>query len=125
MTETMSRHQYQEAAAKPRANKYKAQRVLVDGICFDSKAESRYYAALKLRERAGEVTDIELQRRYDLIVNGRLITRYVADFQFYDRLACCRRVVDVKGGAVTREFKIKQNLMKSIFGIDVEVVRMT
>ena len=51
-------------------NKYNAKRVLLDGICFDSKAEANYYAALKLREKANEVTDIELQRWYDLIVTA-------------------------------------------------------
>lgn len=58
------------------------------------------------------------------MVNGVLIARYRADFVFFDRVARARRVVDVKGAPVTREFKIKQKLMKSIFGIDVEVVRM-
>jgi hypothetical protein len=123
--EHISRQDFQALQAKPaKRQKYNAKRVLLDGICFDSKAESRYYAELKIRERQGEVTDIELQRRFDLMVNGSLAAVYVADFCFFDRLTRCRRVVDVKGAPVTRDFRIKQNLMKSIFAIDVEVVRM-
>lgn len=107
---------------KKLTNKYNAKRVLLDGICFDSKAEANYYTALKLREKAGEVTDIELQRWYDLIVNGKRVARYRADFVFFDRITCTRRVVDVKGYA-TREFRMKKDLMKALFGIEVEVVK--
>lgn len=123
MTEHLSAKQYQEAIAKPqRGNKYKAQRTLLDGICFDSQAEANYYAALKLRERAGEVTDIELQRWYDLIVNGVLVARYRADFVFFDRICCSRRIVDTKG-VVTRDFRMKQKLMRACHALEVEVVK--
>ncbi|WP_426126291.1 DUF1064 domain-containing protein [Pararhizobium sp. PWRC1-1] len=107
---------------KKPTNKFNAKRVLLDGICFDSKAEATYYAALKLREKANEVTDIEVQRWYDLIVNGVLVARYRADFVFFDRICCARRIVDTKG-VVTRDFRVKQKLMKACFGIDVEVIR--
>lgn len=107
---------------KKRGNKFNAKRVLLDGICFDSKAEANYYAALKLREKANEVTDIELQRWYDLIVNGVLVARYRADFTFYDRLLRNRRIIDVKG-VETRDFKMKRKLMKACFGLDIEVVK--
>lgn len=107
---------------KKPTNKYNAKRVLLDGICFDSKAEANYYAALKLREKANEVTDIELQRKYDLAPNGVHVAFYVADFVFFDRLLCRRRVVDVKGVS-TPAFRLKQKLMKACFGIEVEVIR--
>lgn len=110
------------AQKKKPANKYNAKRVLLDGICFDSKAEANDYAALKLREKAGEVTDIELQRWYDLIVNGVLVARYRADFVFFDRLCCARRIVDTKG-VVTRDFRMKQKLMKACHGLEIEVVK--
>lgn len=107
---------------KKPTNKYNAKRVLLDGICFDSQTEANYYAALKLRERAGEVTDIELQRRYELAPHGVHVAFYIADFVFFDRILCRRRIVDVKGFA-TREFKMKSRLMKACHGIEVEVVK--
>ncbi|WP_439605465.1 DUF1064 domain-containing protein [Shinella sp.] len=122
MTETMTREQYRAESAKSKRSKYGAERTLLDGILFDSKAEARFYADLKNRERAGEVTEIELQREYDLMVNGVLVARYRADFVFFDRILRARRVVDVKGFA-TRDFRLKAKLMKGCFGIDVEVVR--
>ncbi|KNY13109.1 hypothetical protein AKG11_31045 [Shinella sp. SUS2] len=107
---------------KSKRSKYGAQKTLVDGILFDSKAEAAFYAALKQRLAAGEISDLKLQREYDLMVNGVLIARYRADFVFFDRVVRARRVVDVKGVA-TRDFRLKAKLMKACFGIDVEVVK--
>lgn len=123
MTLHLTREQGQALLSKPkRGNKYGAKRTLLDGICFDSKAEASFYAALKQREKAGEVTDIERQREYDLMVNGVLVARYRADFVFFDRRVRARRVIDVKGVA-TRDFTMKRKLMKACHGIEVEVVK--
>lgn len=123
MTDTITRQQYQEAVAKPkRGNKFHARKTLLDGICFDSKAEASYYAALKLRERAGEVCDVEMQRPYALTINGALICTYKADFVFYDRIAKRRRVIDVKG-VVTPLFRVKQKLMRACHGLEVELAK--
>lgn len=108
-------------AAKPKRSKYGAKRTLLDGIAFDSKAEAAYYSALKLRERAGEVTDVEMQRPYCLTVNGQLVTTYRADFVFWDIKLHRRRVIDVKG-VKTPAFIIKQKLMRACHGIEIEVV---
>jgi hypothetical protein len=72
-------------SGKSKRSKYGAKRTLLDGILFDSKAEANFYAALKQREKAGEVTDIERQREYDLMVNGVLVARYRADFMVHLR----------------------------------------
>lgn len=123
MTEHMSAKQYQAAIAKPKGgNKYNAQRTLLDGVCFDSKAEAAYYACLKLRQKAGEVEDVEMQRSYALTINGVLVCTYRADFVFWDVAMKRRRVIDVKG-VVTPVFRIKQKLMKACHGLEVEVVK--
>jgi hypothetical protein len=49
-----------------RRSKYGNVRCELDGITFDSKAEMRFYAALKQRVKAGEVSDLELQKPYEL-----------------------------------------------------------
>lgn len=107
-------------SAKP--NKYGAKKTTLDGITFDSKAEARYYASLKQREKAGEVHSVELQRPYVLAVDGFLITTYKADFAFWDQIEERQRVIDVKG-VVTPVFRLKQKMMKAIYGIDVEIVK--
>lgn len=110
-------------AKKPKQNKYRNKPVIVDGIRFDSKREAAYYGELKLREKAGEVGGVELQPRFALIgPDGTLIGTYRPDFAFFDHSADRFRVVDVKG-VETREFKRTKRLMKSLKGIEVEVVR--
>lgn len=113
-----------EEAAKPRkTNKYRNVPTVVDGVRFASKREAAYYAELKLREKAGEVYEIELQRRYALTgPTGKLFATYVADFVYYDALMKRTRVIDVKGYS-TREFETKRKAMYAILDIKVEVVK--
>lgn len=115
--------QYLEQAVKPKRNKYGAKRTVVDGILFDSKAEGSYYTMLKMREKAGEVSAVELQRPFSLLgPKGELICTYKADFCFWDHKADRFRVVDVKG-VETAVFKLKRKMMKVLLGIEVETTK--
>ncbi|MGO7044365.1 DUF1064 domain-containing protein [Rhizobium johnstonii] len=122
MTEIMTREEYRAAVAKPkRGNKFGAKTTVFDGIPFDSKREAEVYRDLKLLERSGRISGFERQRKFELIVNGKIIGTYRADFAFIDHDKDCRfRVVDVKG-VVTRDFKRVQKIIKAIYNIDVEV----
>lgn len=42
-------------------------KVTVDGIEFDSKKEAQRYYELKLLQRAGVISELELQKEYELI----------------------------------------------------------
>lgn len=119
--ETITASQFRQIIDRPK-NKYKAKRVKLDGKHFDSKAEANYYAALKIREKAGEVFDVELQKPYALVVNGFLVATYKADFVYFDDVTKSRRVIDVKG-VQTTAFKLKRKLMKACLGIEVELAR--
>jgi hypothetical protein len=115
--------EYRQQAKKPRKNKYRNQPVVVDGIRFASKREAAYYGELRMREKAGEVGAVELQRRFQLLgEKGELICVYVADFCFWDHTQDRFRVVDVKG-VETEAFKLKRRMMRVLKGIDVEVVK--
>lgn len=46
----------------PIGHKYKAQPQIIDGIRFASKAEGLHYGRLKLRERAGDIRNLESTR---------------------------------------------------------------
>ena len=69
-------------------SKYKNKKVVIDGIEFDSKKESRYYQQLKLMERQGLIKDIRLQVKFELQPkykkNGKTIRaiNYIADFMY-------------------------------------------
>ena len=47
--------------------KYGNSKVVVDGITFDSQKEAQRYWELKLLQRAGKITDLQLQREFELI----------------------------------------------------------
>lgn len=101
-------------------NKYRNIKTVVDGITFDSKAESAYYGMLKLRKMAKDIDDFKMQVPFKLGVNGQLICTYVADFVTTKGETI--EVIDVKG-FVTPEFKLKQKLMKALFDIEIKIVR--
>lgn len=42
-------------------------KVELDGIKFDSKKEARRYYELNLLQRAGQITDLQLQKEFELI----------------------------------------------------------
>lgn len=123
MNVRLSSQEYRAQTAKPKRNKYGAKRTVIDGVLFDSKAEATYYTALKMREKAGEVSAVELQRPFSLLgPKGELICTYKADFCFWDHKADRFRVVDVKG-VETSVFKLKRKMMKVLLGIEVETAK--
>ena len=111
-------------------SKYHSQKTVVDGITFDSKHEAQRYAELKVLERAGEITDIQLQRTFTLIgtqrdKEGKVIERpvnYKADFVYKDKNGAMV-VEDTKSPATrTKDYVIKRKLMLSIYGIRIKEV---
>jgi hypothetical protein len=112
-------------------SKYHAQKVVVDGIPFDSKAEAAFYQHLRLLERAGEVVGIELQPAFTLQETLRKFSRqlgkvrtwrkrtYTADFRV--RYSDGRDVIyDVKG-VKTEAFGLRQALFEARYP-DLELV---
>jgi hypothetical protein len=102
-------------------SKYRAIPVEIDGIRFASQAEGRRYCQLKLLERAGEISRLELQPRYDITINGVKVCTYVGDFRYMTK----DRVVteDVKG-VRTPIFRLKKKLVESLYpGVKIVEVK--
>ncbi len=91
-------------------------RSTVDGITFASKHEAERYSELRLEQFAGEITELELQKRYRLDVNGVHICDYIADF-VYKRSGV--RVTEDAKGKPTELYRVKKALMRAIYGIDI------
>jgi len=100
-------------------SKYRNIKTVVDGIKFDSKKEAKRYQELKLLEKAGEITDLELQPRFNLIVNGKKICAYIADFRYTSR---DKTIIEDVKGMRTPIYKLKKKLMKACLDIDIEEV---
>ena len=99
-----------------RFSKYKAVKTIVDGIKFDSKKEAKRYQELKLLERGGVIKDLELQPRFDFVLNGVKMGFYKADFRYTedDKIV----IEDVKGFK-TPMYNLKKKMMRAFHGIDI------
>lgn len=64
-----------------RGHKYKAKATTIAGYSFQSKGEAKLFELLKLRELAGEISDIQVQ---DHVYLTRARILYIPDFKFFD-----------------------------------------
>ncbi|WP_245384542.1 DUF1064 domain-containing protein [Rhizobium leguminosarum] len=120
---SISRQEAQALLTKPKRSKYGATKTMVDGITFDSKREAAYYSELKIREKAGEVSGLALQRPFPIIINGQSVGKFLSDFAFIDHTQEDRlRVIDVKG-MDTPLSKFKRKCVEAFYQIKVEIIR--
>ena len=106
--------------------KYGNKKTERDGILFDSRKEARRYDELKLWEKAGGISNLRRQVKYTLIKGQRWSdgkkhrdTIYIADFVY--EMGGRVIVEDVKGYR-TDAYRIKRELMKMLYDIEVQEV---
>ena len=106
-----------------RPNKYFAKKTVAMGLKFDSRWEAERWGQLKAMERAGVVTQLERQVKYELTINDVKICDYVADFRYLleEENGLSKLVVEDAKGILTPEFKLKKKMMKAIHGIDIHL----
>ena len=104
-------------------NKFGAITTHVDGIRFDSRKEARRYRELRLLERAGEISQLELQPKFPLWAteqDEKPFAYYIADFRYLDKRSGRLTVEDVKSRATrTAVYRLKKQLMQKQHGIVV------
>lgn len=105
-------------------SKYHNRKVTRDGETFDSVKEYRRFCELRLLERAGAVTDLRRQVKFELIpaqrIDGKVVERacgYVADFVYMEN---GQRVVEDTKGMRTQEYRLKRKLMLWVHGIRIK-----
>jgi len=99
-------------------SKYHAIRTTVDGITFASKAEAAAYVNRKMLQANGDISNLRLQPRFKIVVNGVHVCDYIADFE-YDVTATGAHIVEDVKGVRTPAFVLKQKLMLATHGINV------
>lgn len=107
-------------------SKYHSKKSVVNGIEFDSKKEANRYFELSLLERAGMISDLQRQVKFELIpsqrIDGKVVERsvsYVADFVYKQH---GKTVVEDTKGFKTKDYIIKRKLMLYIHGIRVKEI---
>lgn len=123
MSDEMSIDEYNELLKKKKTNKYHAQKTVIDGQTFASKAEAGRYKGLKLLERNGDILDLKTQVKLPCWVNDVHVCDYIADFTYIDKCGGDEPIIeDVKGshkGAAYQTFRLKKKLILAIYGIDI------
>lgn len=103
-------------------SKYGNRKTIWKGITFDSKKEAEYARDLQLDP---SVESVEYQVKYPVVVNGKKICVYIADFKvkFKDG---SEQVIDVKPYDerkrkfyVTPLFLLKKKLVEALHHIDI------
>lgn len=124
---------------KPKRSKYGNNKVEQDGIKFDSKKELKRYNELLLLQKAGEISDLQRQVKYELIPpiyeevvvqlktkekvvkkSVQLAITYTADFVYKDKNGTII-ANDVKASKFFQDnsYKIKKKLFRWRYGFDI------
>ena len=93
------------------ASKYHSRKETVDNIVFASRKEAARYKELRLLERSGCIHGLELQPKFPLKVNGKLICNYIADFAYF---AGDSRIYEDSKGFKTPVYRIKRKLLMAL-----------
>lgn len=97
----------------------------LDGIPFDSKLEMNFYAELRQRELAGEVSNIEYHPSWDVEIGGAHYCTFTADFRFYEHYRG-KRVVEVKSSGTQKDaaYRLRRKAAQLAHNLEIiEVVR--
>lgn len=111
-------------------SKYNNKKIVADGIEFDSKKEAKRWQELRNLERAGVISDLERQVRFELIpsqkikVDGKTETAerpvsYVADFVYFEN---GEKIVEDTKGVRTKDYIIKRKLMLFVHNLKVREI---
>lgn len=92
-------------------NKYRNQKVMLDGELFDSKGEADRFSQLKLLARARVIHSLSRQPRFIMSVNGCEVCELRADFAYWEN---GRQVIEDFKGMMTVEFRLKLKLFKAL-----------
>ena len=96
--------------------KYFAKPITIDGVRFASTKEGKRYQELKLLERAGEISRLELQPRYDITINGVKVCTYVGDFRYFTK---AKQVLEDVKGMKTPLYRLKAKLVRALYNVEI------
>ena len=103
-------------APTPVKSKYGNKKCERDGLTFHSHKEANRYQELALLEKANQIRDLKRQKAYDIVINGMLVCRYIADFVYFQS---GKEVVEDSKGYRTAVFQLKKKLMKAVHNIEI------
>lgn len=104
---------------KPMASSKYGNRITeVDGIKFQSQREAKRYSELQLMLKAGLIADFQRQVPFLIRVDDVVVTRYIADFVYFD-VKSGRKVVEDAKGYRTPVYRLKKRFVEAIYKIKI------
>lgn len=88
----------------------------MQGLRFDDRRQANLYIELKALERAGTISDLKVNARFPLSVNGVRVDTYVASFA-YNKSG---KTVVVDAHFETDVRKLQKRLVRVLLGIEVQ-----
>lgn len=130
----MDLNEFLKKSKKKKRAKYGSKKKEVDGIKFDSAKEAARYGQLKMMKRANLISNLRMQVSYKLLVkrwevNGQMydvglgqayMRAYIADFVYFEN---GKEIIEDVKSVYTRRmrpYRIKKDLMKKVYGIDIK-----
>lgn len=106
-------------------SKFRARKVLVDGITFDSQREGLRYLELKTIQDQGKISELELQPKFRCIVNEKKICDYFADFRYYDHDSSVFIQEDVKSEYTSKNpiYRLKKKLVEALHDVVITEIK--
>lgn len=104
-----------------RSSKYGAKRVEINGVKFASKREGKRYKELIYLQALGEIAELELQPRFPIFINSKLVFTYVADFRYFDKVTKTTVIEDAKGFK-TDVYKLKKKAVEAAYVITINEI---
>lgn len=113
-------------------SKYHSRKITVDGITYDSRKEYFRWQELSLLEKAGQITNLQRQVKFELIPAQYLpvetekglkeycverAVTYIADFVYWKD---GQKIVEDTKGFKTPEYRIKKKMMLWVHGIQIK-----
>lgn len=92
-------------------NKYGAKSVTIQGHRFDSIKEKNRWLELRSWEQEKKITHLILKPEFQLIVNKKLVCKYIPDFVYFEK---GKKVVEDVKGMKTPVYRLKKKLFEAL-----------
>jgi len=107
-------------------SKYHSKKITVNGITYDSRKEANRHSELLLLQRAGRISDLETQVKFELLpsqrIDGKVVERpvtYIADFVYRQD---GKKIVEDTKGFKTKDYILKRKMMLYFHGIRIKEI---
>ena len=93
---------------------------MIDDFVFKSKKEGSRYLQLSMLQRAGEISQLEMQPKYIFKHNNIKLWSYTSDFSYYNKNG--EFIVEDVKSPITKKDKVYRHnvkMMKAFYGITI------